>query len=268
MPMTVGQWQQEFTESIRELAFFDANCWYGRTNQPRRSVIDSIDALDKVATGIGYDRCNVSYLLSKYLKPHEGNAILMDDVDGRDRFTPSIVFTPWMVESESQAEEYLESMLRLGARSVRLFPKTHHYLINEWSYSYLPKLLEAYRVPLFVWTEEMDWNEVYALSRAYPRLPIVVEQCEVEAFFNLGYLVPLLESTANVYLETNRVHEYLALDVLVERLGGNRFIYGSNMPVDDPYPQLAVITMGDFPNEDKKRIAHENLESLFSDVRI
>jgi len=112
----------------------------------------------------------------------------------------------------------------------------------------------------------MDWNEIYETSQKYPKLPIVVEQCEVEAFFNLGYLMPLLEATSNVYLETNRVHEYLALDAMVERVGGGRFIYGSNMPVDDPYPQLAVITLGLFSQEDKRRIAHENLENLFADV--
>jgi predicted TIM-barrel fold metal-dependent hydrolase len=268
MAVKTEEFEREFRQSVRDLAFFDANCWYGRSDQPRRSVIDTIDEFEEVASGIGYARCNVGYLVSKYLKPFEGNDALIADVAGKQRFVPSIVLAPWMFENEVQTNEYLERMLKQGVRSVRMFPKTHHYLLNDWSYGYVLKLLEAYRLPLFIWSTEMDWNEIYETSQKYPKLPIVVEQCEVEAFFNLGYLMPLLEATSNVYLETNRVHEYLALDAMVERVGGGRFIYGSNMPVDDPYPQLAVITLGLFSQEDKRRIAHENLENLFADVQV
>lgn len=272
MDQRISDWEQAFRADIERLGFYDANCWYGMSNQPRRALIPTLLELDRVVQKIGYRKCNVCTLVAKYLKPVHGNSLLLEELrntelDNKEFYTPAIVLTPWMFAAESEFEEYLGRMLESGVKSVRMFPKTHNYLMNTWSYEYVPRLLEAYRVPLFVWTKDFDWNQIYDLCDRHPRLPVIVEQCDVEAFFNLGYIVPLLEACTNVYLETNRVHEYAALDFLVKKFGGGRFIYGSHMPLDDPYAQLAVITMGQFSDDDKRQIAHENLERLFAGIR-
>lgn len=267
MESAIAEWNASFLEEIKELRFFDANCWYGMSKHPRRALVRTIADLDALMERTGMAKGNVSSFIAKFLKPMEGNAQLLEDVSGKSRYTPCIVVTPWMFSTAAKVEAYVMEMVSRGALSVRLFPKTHNYIINEWSNSFLLRFLEHHRIPLFVTTRDLDWRMLHELSHDHPDLPVVLEQSETEAFFNLGYLLPLLESCPNMYLETNRVHQYLALDTLVRTLGGGRFIYGSSLPLDDPYAQLAMITMGDFSQTNKEQIAHGNLEGLFAAVR-
>ncbi|MGA2379092.1 MAG: amidohydrolase family protein [Spirochaetia bacterium] len=267
MDSAIAEWNASFLEDIKKLRFFDANCWCGMSKYPRRALVKTIGDLDVLMERTGVEKGNVSSFIAKFLKPMEGNAQLLEDVSGKSRYTPCIVATPWMFPTAAQVEAYVLEMVSRGARSVRLFPKTHHYIINDWSNGFLLKLLEHHRIPLFVTTKDWDWHTLYELSHAHPVLPVVLEQSDTEAFFNLGYLMPFMERCPNVYLETNRVHEYLALDTLVRRFGGGRFVYGSSLPLDDPYAHLAMITMGDFSQANKEQIAHGNLEKLFAGVR-
>jgi uncharacterized protein len=272
MDLRIAKWEAEFREEIREIGFFDASCWYGMSNQPRRALIPSFEHLQEEAGRIGFRGCNVSNLISKYLRPQQGNSLVIDDINAMESsdpisFVPSVVVSPWAFDSETHFGEYLFEMLAAGVKSVRLFPRTHNYLLTDWSFGYVLPLIASQRLPLFVWTKEFDWQRIFEIAQAYPIMPVVVEQCDVEAFFNLGYIRPLLDECKNVYIVTNRMHEYAVLDYLVEQYGGSRFIFGSHIPLDDPYAQLAVVTMGLFSRQQKEQIAHENLEKLFSEVR-
>ncbi len=267
MDSPIAEWNASFLDEIKKLRFFDANCWYGMSKYPRQALVRTIGELDAVMERTGVEKGNVTSFIAKFLKPMEGNALLLEDVAGKNRYTPSIVVIPWMFPTAAEVEAYVLDMVSKGARSVRLFPKTHNYIINDWSNGFLLKLLSHHRIPLFVTTKDWDWHMLYALSHDHPDLPVVLEQSDMEAFFNLGYLMPFMEQCPNVYLETNRAHEYLALDTLVRRFGGGRFVYGSCVPLDDPFAQLAMITMGDFSQANKERIAHGNLERLFAGVR-
>jgi uncharacterized protein len=267
MDSAIAEWNASFREEIKKLRFFDANCWYGMSNLPRRALVRTIAELDVLMDRTGVEKGNVSSFIAKFLKPMEGNAQLFEDVSGKIRYIPSIVVTPWMYPAAGEVEAYVLEMVSRGARSVRLFPRTHHYIINDWSNGFLLKLLEHHRIPLFATTKDWDWRMLHELGHDHPALPVVLEQSDTEAFFNLGYLMPLMEGCPNMYLETNRAHEYLALDALVGRFGGGRFVYGSCLPLDDPFAHLAMITMGDFSQETKEQIAHRNLEDLFAGIR-
>jgi hypothetical protein len=159
-------------------------------------------------------------------------------------------------------------MLKANVRAVRLFPKSHNYSLGDWTCSDLLSRLEERLLPLFIWPRETDWDTLYEVSSRHARLPVVLEQCEEEAFWNLRYLVPLLEKCANVRVETNKGHLYLGIDEIVRRFGAGRVIFGSNTPIDDPFASLMLVTGGDFPEDDKRRIAHGNLDTLRSGVKM
>jgi predicted TIM-barrel fold metal-dependent hydrolase len=128
-------------------------------------------------------------------------------------------------------------------------------------------MLEERRVPLFIWPRETDWDTLHETASRHPRLPVVLEQCEEEAYWNLRFLVPLLERCENVRVETGKAHLYLGVDEIVKRFGASRVIYGSNLPVDDPFASLMLVTDGDFSDGDKEKIARGNLETLIQGVK-
>jgi predicted TIM-barrel fold metal-dependent hydrolase len=53
----------------------------------------------------------------------------------------------------------------------------------------------------------------------------------------------------------------------VSRFGASRVIFGSNLPIDDPFASLMLVTDGDFSDDDREKIARGNLERLVQGVK-
>ena len=158
-------------------------------------------------------------------------------------------------------------MLKNGIRAAKLFPKSHNYSLAEWSSADLLHKLEERRIPLFIWSRETDWDTLYTICTTYPHLPVVLEQCDEEAYWNLRFVFALLEKCQNLYIETNKGHLYLGIDETVKRFGASRLIFSTHLPFDDPYVSLGLITDGDFSSQAKEAIAHKNLENLIEGVK-
>ena len=129
MDSAIAEWNASFREEIKKLRFFDANCWYGMSNLPRRALVRTIAELDVLMDRTGVERGNVSSFIAKFLKPMEGNAQLLEDVSGKIRYIPSIVATPWMYPAAGEVEAYVLEMVSRGARSVPALPEDpslHH----------------------------------------------------------------------------------------------------------------------------------------------
>jgi hypothetical protein len=178
----------------------------------------------------------------------------------------SFVLLPDGTGELGNLDRYLDSMLHNGVRTVRLFPKSHNFSLADWCSGRLLSRLEERRIPLFIWPRETNWESLYGVASRYPRLPLVLEQCEEEAYWNLRFVVPLLERCPNIYIETDKAHLYLGVDEIVRRFGSGRLIFGSHLPVDDPFASLMLVTDGDFPEDGKIEIAHANLDALLNGV--
>ena len=259
--------EKSFRDEVKSLGFFDANCWIGRPNFPGPYYLHGVEEIAEHLDYCGIERAMVSHALARFSHPLVGNDLLLKAIDGFPKLTGSFVLLPGATGEFGSLDGYLDSMLKANVRAVRLFPKSHNYSLGDWTCSDLLSRLEERLLPLFIWPRETDWDTLYEVSSKYARLPVVLEQCEEEAYWNLRYLVPLLERCANVRVETAKGHLYLGIDEIVRRFGAGRVIFGSNTPIDDPFASLMLVTGGDFPEDDKRRIAHGNLDTLLSGVK-
>jgi hypothetical protein len=257
----------QFMGQIRELGFFDACCWLGRPLEKQPFYPETLEELKGFMNRAGVARALISHTLARYSHPVVGNRLLAESLQGERRFTGCFVLLPPATGELGGLEVYVDDMLDRGARAARLFPASHNYSLAEWSAKKLLDLLESRRIPLLLWRRECGWDALREVCAAHPGLPVILEQCGEEAYWNLRCLIPLMESCPNLHLETDKAHLYLGLDELVRRFGSGRFIYGSYYPVDDPYASLMLVTGGDFSREDKERIAGGNLERLLEGVR-
>jgi predicted TIM-barrel fold metal-dependent hydrolase len=260
--------QDRYSKNVRKLEFFDANCWLGKPNNPGSLFFTNARGLLEQMDRIGIERAVVSHTLARYSHPLIGNSMVLDEIKGEKRLTGSFVLLPAATRELGPLGDYIERMLSSNVRTVRLFPKSHNYSLRGWTCSGLLKKLEKRRLPLFIWPRETDWDTLFQTADSHPDLPIVLEQCDEEAYWNLRYLLPLMEKCSNVHVETDKGHLYLGLDEIVKRFGAGRVIYGSHLPVDDPNASLMLVTDGDFSAEDGQKIAHGNLDRLMRGVKL
>jgi len=266
MQSSLEEMEKKFWENKKLLHFFDAHCWIGRSNNLLPVSLSTPDQILEQMNHCGIEKALVSHTLSRYYHPLIGNEQLLQEIVGIDRLQGCFVFLPPYTKEMNSVDQYIENMLTKGIRVVRLFPRLHHFSLDEWSSGSLLKKFEERRIPLFIWGREIEWNTLYSICKRYPRLPIVLEQTDEEAYWNGRYLFPILEKCENLFLEVANCVLYLEIDEIVKRFGAERLIFGSYLPVDDPNASLMLITEGDFSSEEKEQIAHKNLEKLIEGV--
>lgn len=105
-------------------------------------------------------------------------------------------------------------------------------------------------------------EKVYELSRKYDNMSFLMAHSG-ESYNTAMDNIKVVKKRENVYLEitytslTNGIIEYM-----VEEVGADRVIFGTDMPMRDPAPQLAWICYAKISIKDKKKILGENILKL------
>lgn len=266
MESSIEKMETRFSDSKKMLHFFDANCWIGKSNNFTPVSLSKTNEIIEQMNYYGIEKAIVSHILSRYYHPLVGNEYLLQEINGINRLQGCFVLLPPSTKEMGLLDKYIENMLIRGVRTVRIFPKSHHFSMEDWSSAVLLGKLEERRIPLFIWSKETEWNSLYKICKNYPHQPVIIEQAEEESFWNGRFLFPLLEKCENLFLEVDNCVLYLEIDEVVKRFGAERLIFGTYLPVDDPNASLMLVTDGDFSQREKEKIAHENLERLIEGV--
>ncbi|GAH52958.1 unnamed protein product, partial [marine sediment metagenome] len=246
MKSKVKDLDEEFKENIKSFNFFDSNCWIGKPNNPGPFYLSKVDEIKEYMKYCGIEKALVSHTLARFFHPKVGNELLLREIEGHKGLIGCFILLPPSTRELGPINNYIEDMLKRGVKAVRLFPNSHNYSLKEYSCGDLFAKLEERRIPVFIWSRETDWNTLYELCTNHPKLPVVLEQCDEEAYWNLRYQFPLFEKCENMFVETNKGHLYLGIDEIVSRFGADRIIFGTHMPVDDPHASMMLITDGEF----------------------
>jgi uncharacterized protein len=151
-------------------------------------------------------------------------------------------------------------------RGVRLYPRTHAYPLADWCTGSLCTWLSERRIPLFLQHTEFDWSSLRALALKFTELPIVVESQPRKILYHTRPLFLLLKECRNVHLEISNFAGAGFLDHAAREFGPERLLFGSFMPVSDPFVPMGMVLDGDLGEADKALIASGNLRRLVEGV--
>ena len=152
-------------------------------------------------------------------------------------------------------------------RGVRLFPQSHRYQLSPWVVGQLCEWCIAYGLPLFLWHVEIRWNDVHALATAFPRLNIVIETQWQKILYHIRDLFSLMGACGNVLVESSNFIGQDHVSYLVRNFGAERLLFGSFLPVNDPYAALGTVLDADISQAEKQQIAGGNLQKLIAEVQ-
>ena len=248
------------------LSLFDVNCWLGKPFEPTFTTVDGLDSFKKMLARYGIRRAVLSHTMCVRYDARAGNRALADAIRQNESLFGAAALVPEMACS-GKWDSVLASLIADGIRLVRLFPKSHNFLLDDEYLDGMLGALQDRRLPVVIWHTEAAWLEIAAVCSRYRELTVIVEGTGRKLFYDNRTYYALLEQHANLYLETHNLTNYLGLDDLVRCFGSRRFLFGSYFPHEDPNSAAMLLTHGDLTAADQENIAHRNLEALIAEVR-
>ena len=187
----------------------------------------------------------------------------------RDRLIPFAVINPFYAGWQDDLKICHEE---LGMKGLRLYPKWHNYALSDRCCLDLvhkatdrglvvsiPIRVEDYRQRSWlVDVPDVPLAEIVALVKACPKARFILLNGAGYTRCPLGQKDKGLP--ANYCIEISRLSATLAdeLGTLVSRLGADRVVFGSGMPLKYPDPSLLKLEVLDAPPDVKDRIRSGN----------
>jgi hypothetical protein len=257
---------EEYTDLIKKLGLLDCNMWLGN---PEGFPLARELTLDELRREM--DRCYInggliSHWWGKTLSAQAGNNALaaLSSSLPRGMYTiwtgvPLYPPEPGNLPGNGRPHDRM--------RGVRLFPKSHNYGLEQWIIGSLPEWLIEHNLPLFIWHTELDWAALRRLALKHPNLRIVIETQNQKILYRFRILFSLMRDCPNVYIETSNLVGQGYIESVVHEFGAQRLLYGSFLPVNDPFAAAGMLVDADIAESDKRLIASGNIRRLIGEVK-
>ena len=246
------------------LKFFDANCMVGRRAKKYSFEPVLLENAADYAAKYGISKLLVFHAYAKECHPGKGNELTFDICKTDSRLVPQIVLLPDIIWEETDLRSWLESMVDMGARAVRLFPKEHGYLMNKRTLAPLLDEVSTLNIPLFVDLESTDWHELTDLLEVYDG-PVILSR--TRAWGDDRYYYPLLRDFKNFFVETSQYKFVGGIEAIYDRFGHGRLVFGSGLPQFAAGNPVTQLQYSDIPTEAKEAIAFRNMQTLIDGVK-
>lgn len=257
---------------MNDFRFFDAHCRVGlhvRTTQPPFNPHTPDDLLADM-DHFGVHEAMVLDCLSWEFSPKDGNPRIVDLVKDHPRLHPAWVGLPAGSDETPPADELVPLMRRHGVAMLFLLPRQYRFPLADWAVDDMLAPLAESRVPVCISydevgpnagvTDQTDWNEVIALCRRFPTLPVIVGENRMRRSMRTVYRA--MGACGNLHLELSGYWLHRGIEYLAGRFGAQRLIFGSNWPALGVGATLAPVSSADLNDADKRNIAGDNLRRL------
>ncbi len=192
-----------------------------------------------------------------------------DELEAACRVRPGLIPCPILVPNGGgdlpPEEEQIGRALAQGAGAVSLRPKQDYWDLADWCCGTLLAALEASRLPAYCLGDRFSFEEIAGLARRHPDLPVIVAGIQYRSH---RILFPLLEAFPSVHVSIGSNYAvHRGLETLVERLGADRFLFGTGFPAAEPMAAVSMLAYADISNHARQAIAAGNLDRLVQGVR-
>ena len=251
---------------MKTIDFVDANCMIGRPVVQREGALKSTEELMRLMQDCGVVKALVYHSVAREADMLEGNALLEQEIEGRECFLKQWVVMPNIWEEFMNPDVLLGSMREQNVRSVRLLPKLYGYSLKRYASGELIDALAACKVPLFLEQGQLaSWDALYEFCKDYPQVRVVL--C------NTGYrclrgLVPILSACSNLYVETSTFLVHNGIREFCRHFGAERMVFGGGIPDASLAAAVAQIRYADISEEERQMIAAGNIRKLLEEVAL
>ena len=245
------------------MKFFDCNAAFGPYRIPvHRHALTAAQLIDELDF-LGIDAAMVYHTAQRYYDPDDGNRLLLTELAGNDRLSPTWSILPTHTGEQPPADEFVQLMHRHNVRMLRMYPQSHCYFTDEETWADQMQLYQQRRIPIYIHARLGDIRD---LLRSFPDLVVITGTQGANPLDR--YAWPLIERYPHLYFDTSAYFVDGILESFVKRFGAGRLLFGTSYPDHAVGGSILMLQQADLSNADKQAIAAENLHRLLQQVQL
>jgi len=215
---------------------------------------------------IGIDHACFSSWMALYGNVAEGNRLALAAAKAHpQRFSVYLVYNPWY---EEDLPEILDAAGRhTHVRGFKPYHPTTQYPLDGKAYERFFRYADSRGLACLLHLDEETLDAAEKLFERYPNVRWLVAHCG-RSFQWAEKIVPLAKHRPNVFAELTFTTVVLnVIEYLVDELGAERVLFGTDMPMRDPAPQVGWICFSRCSLQQRKMILGGNAARLLQAVR-
>ncbi|MCX7795351.1 MAG: amidohydrolase [bacterium] len=245
--------------------YFDFNVMIGKTTVVTIDNLLDVNKLNEEMNRFNIKRALVYHSYSRDYDAYFGDKKLVEEIKDCPNLYVTWTLLPIDIFPINASDKLLEELKINNVKAVRFFPDLHNFLLEEEVIGDLLSLLEEIKIPILMSPNSTGWKDIYSMLKNHPNIRLVLTDL---TYRQSSYIFPLLKRYKNVYIELSGYITFLGIETLYKRFGGERMLFGSNLPYKNPGSTIFYIEKADIPEEVKNYIAYKNADRLIQEVSL
>lgn len=223
---------------------------------PEHRLDMSVDKLVSVMDKNSVTASLVIATIAMFHQSETGNMITLDAARSSNRLLPVGTVNP---RTYFGRPTDMQAIRDQGFKIFKFYPTHQRWAINSAAFAEVLRQLAPLRMPVMVDIGHPgDATAVMNAAAGY-EAPIVF--CSI-SLDTLSEALTIMSHTSNVMIETHELHVPEALELIVDRVGADRIIYGSGAPLRSIASSLYYVLDSELSDEDKQKILGGNIKRI------
>lgn len=247
-----------------KISFFDCNCMVGKQQTRREGEPYAALQLQNEMAYFGIHEALVVHALSRDYNAIVGNNQITQIKLENVKIHPVWAILPPGADEISPPEQFIENMMQNDVVATISYPILHKFSLSHWSMGELFKELNHHRIPFILPVNQTNWDEVFQICQQFPDLPVIITSLD---YRQLRYLLPLWQKCSNLYVDISWFSIANIMSYLHKKGHIRNLLFGTNYPKYTPGGAMAMVTYADVNENDKSKIAGDNLREIIAGIR-
>ena len=247
---------------MENMKLLNLNGFIGR-GAYEESQFPTIQSLVGHLDSLGIERSLAWHVTARDINPSLGNRMLLNEIDRSnlgERILPAFVITPACFFELGTLDFLKENLSGGRVRALRIIPEVSRFEIRQ-----LERLLSGLSQyePVILWDCRHGHNELAIrdfeyLAQRFPMVSFVVTQ---KMWGGFGSILDLMWRCPNTYIDTSWLHMRDTIELLVERFGPERILFGTGFRSHNG-AAIGSLVHADITDSQREQIAHLNAERI------
>lgn len=159
-----------------------------------------------------------------------------------------------------------EAVLKYGAKGLKIHPTFQALPADDeiWVYPLIEKAQEL-GIPVMFHSGESPYATPWQIGLVaidFPKVTIIMDHMGVNSLCYTDAAIKMAKKASNLILGTTGVMYDAPIAKACHAIGGDRIVFGSDAPINNPIHEIKKIQVAQISEEDKRKILGENIARI------
>lgn len=177
-----------------------------------------------------------------------------------------VAFTAVNPKEKDAPDKLEEAVVKYGARGLKIHPTFQALPADDevWVYPLMEKAREL-KIPVMFHSGEgpyaLPW-QIGLVAMDFPEVTVIMAHMGLNSISYTEGAIKMAKKAKNLVLETAGVVYDNPITKACQAIGGERIVFGSDAPINNPIHEIRKIQVAKISDEDKRKILGENMARI------